>query len=281
MTEKPQMCYDTLVKPLLLLLVLLIPVIAFGQETAEELDIDELRQRITEEAPAELMPLSLGDSDVSLFMTGSWMGALLLNPGFTFSPIGSGFRAPIEPFFSQEVDLTLSLWINNRWFVETNFQDETRQNTYSAGYQGKPGEFLQFAVVGNSGLDFPSFPYMDLGGDSPASFGFYSRLGNVLWDIHVLFRYDSSSREERTFYGGQERNFFFEQPQNSIRGVSFVLPDTDIDSQITVYIEDDRGTITDNSLRRWRIASPSEYAASAGDGLLELNIRPNGMVAVK
>ncbi|MDR2542929.1 MAG: hypothetical protein LBC80_05725, partial [Treponema sp.] len=266
-------------KLILFVIFLLFSAFVFGEETTE-LNIDEIRQRITEEAPNELMALSLLDSEVSLFLTGSWMGSFQFNPGFTVSPIGSGFRTSQTPLFSQEVDLTLSLWINDRWFVETNFLDDSNQNTYSAGYKGRPGEFIQFAVIGNTGLDFPSFPYMDLGGDSPASFGFYSRLGNALWDIHALFRYDSSSREERTFYGGRERNFFFEQPHNTIRGVSFVLPDYDIDSQITVYIEDERGIITDNSKRRWRIASPSEFAASSADGLLELSIRPAGMVAV-
>ncbi|MCL2410863.1 MAG: hypothetical protein FWC97_04390, partial [Treponema sp.] len=270
-------------------LLFLLPIFGFGEEdtAAEfdaeldtEFDIEELRQRVLQEAPNELFSMSLFDNDVSLFFSGSWFGSFQLNPGFSFSPIGSGFMPPQTPVFSQEVDLTLSLWINNRWFVEANFNDGHAQNTYSAGYQGMPGEFIQFAVIGNTGLDFPSFPYMDLGGDSAASFGFYSRMGNQTWDIHTLLRYDSSAREERVFYGGRERNFFYEQPQNSIRGVSFVLPDYNIDSPIVVYIEDDRGTIIDNSFRRWRVASPSEFAASSSQGLVELSFRPQGMVAV-
>ena len=249
------------------------------QEYATELNLDDLRRRIYNEAPSELMSLKLGDTEVSLFITGSWKGELQLNPGYFFSQRGSGFTASDTPLFMQEADLTLSLWID-RWFVEANFLDDSSQNTYRAGYQGRPGEFLQYAGIGNTGLDFPVFAYMDLGGDSPSSFGFYSRFGNEVINFHTLFRYDSSAREERTFLGTRERTFSYVQPQDAVRGISFILPDTDIDSQITVYIEDEKGDIRDTGGRRWRQALSSEYAASRSLGLLELSVRPQGMAAV-
>jgi hypothetical protein len=258
------------------------PFVGFTQEeTASELNIDDLRRRITGEAAQELMNFSLGDSAVSLFMTGSWKGDLQGNLGFFNSPLGTGFVSPETPLlFKQEADLTLSLWINNRWFVEANFTDDSGQNTYRAGYQGLPGEFLQYAGIGSAGLDFPSFAYLDLGGDSPSSFGFYSRFGTKELGIHTLFRYDAASREERTFTGGRERTFSDLQPSNTIRGISFVLPDTDLNPEITVYIEDDKGSLRDNSGRRWRYAMQSEFAFSRAQGLLELNIRPSAMAAI-
>jgi hypothetical protein len=250
-------------------------------EPAAELNMDELRYRITGEARQELMNVSLGSSDVSLFVAGSWQGDLQGNLGFSYSPLGLGFASPDSPLlYKQEVDLTLSLWINNRWFVEANFLDDYAQNTYRAGYQGLPGEFLQYAGIGNAGLDFPSFPYLDLGGDSPSSFGFYSRFGTKDLGIHTLFRYDAASREERTFTGGRERTYSDLQPQNTLRGISFILPDTDINPEITIYIEDDKGTIRDTNGRRWRYAMQSEYAFSRAQGILELSIRPSGMAAV-
>jgi len=259
-------------------------------QTEEDFSIDEMRRRITGEAPNELMSFSLLDSEVSLFLTGSWNGTLQINPAFSFSPLGMKFSAFDSPFFMQETDLTLSLWINEKWFVEANFIEsyglqtssniQDLQNTYRAGYQGFPGEFLQYAGIGNTGLDFPSFPYMDLGGDSPSSFGFYSRFGTENLNFHALFRYDASSREERVFTGNRERTYSYVQVQDTIRGVSFVLPDTDIDPLITVYIQDDKGEHIDSSARRWRIALSSEYAVSNSLGLLELSVRPNRMIAV-
>jgi DNA polymerase-4 len=260
------------------------PFFVFSQEEsappAAELDIEEVRGRIYGEAPQELMSFSLLDSGVSLSLTGSWKGSLQWNPGLSVSPLGTGFASPETPVFTQEADIILSLLINNKWFVEANFLDDSGQNTYRAGYQGLSGEFLQYVGIGNTGLDFPSFPYFDLGGDSPSSFGIYSRFGGGGLNVHALFRYDAAYREERVFSGGRERTYSYIKPENSIRGISFVLPDTDIDSEITVYIEDEKGNIWDSGGRRWRLALSTEYAASRAQGLLELTIRPSGMVAV-
>jgi len=275
----------------IIVILIFIPFYVFGQEEAAaqsneeevttEINIDDLRRRIAGEARQEFMDVSLSGSDVLFFATGSWKGDLQLNFGFSQSPLGIGFASPQSPLlFQQEVDLTLSLWIKNRWFVEANFVDDSAQNTYSAGYRGRPGEFLQYAVIGNAGLDFPTFPYLDLGGDSPSSFGFYSRFGTDELVIHTLVRYDAASREEKIFLGDRERTYSDLQPQNTIRGISFVLPDTDINPDITIYIEDDKGQVLDSTGRHWRLVKQSEYAFSRTQGLLELSIRPTGMIAV-
>jgi len=251
-------------------------------EPATELNIEDLRKRILKEDPEELMSYSLGDSNVSLFVSGTWYGELQANFGFYNSPIfGIGFVSPETPLlFKQEADLTMALWINEKWFVEASFLDDSSQNTYRAGYQGLSGEFIQYAGVGNTGLDFPSFPYLDLGGDTPSSFGFYGRVGNDKINVHTLLRYDAASSEEKIFVGGRERTYSDLSVQNSIRGISFVLPDTNIDTDIVVYIEDEKGTIRDTEGRRWRLALLNEYSFSRTIGIVELSITVSGMVAV-
>ena len=265
----------------IVLMLFVMPICVFSEESEDlGLDIEEIRRRIYDEDSETLIEMSLGDSDVSLFLAGSWGGSLQLNPGLSFSPLGTGIASPEVPFFSQEADITLSLWINDKWFVEANFLDDSNRNTYSAGYEGFPDEFVRYAVIGNTGLNFPAFPYLDLGGDSFSSFGFYGNFAAGGFDIHALFRYDSAARESRTFSGNMERTYNYVQPQNPVRGISFLLPDTNIESEITVYIEDADGTLSDSTDRRWRIASLSEYAVSRVQGFLELNIKPGGMVAV-
>ncbi|MCL2276361.1 MAG: hypothetical protein FWC21_00540 [Treponema sp.] len=257
----------------------------FGDENAE-LDIDELRARILDEAPKEFLSLTLGDANVSLFITGSWKIDLLGNFGFITSPLGTAFASPeTPPFFKQEADLGLSLWINDKWFVEVNFLDTSggntsSLNTYRAGYQGFPGEFTQYAGIGNTGLDFPSFPYMDLGGDSISSFGAYSRFVTDNITFHALVRYDTASREERVFLGGRERITGDVQPRNSLRAMSFALPDENISGDIIVYIDDQRGGLTDAQGRGWRVLQASEHSVSRVRGTIELNIRHQGMIAV-
>ena len=252
------------------------------------LDVDALRRRITEEAPGELVNLSLGDSAVSLNMSGRWKGTLEGSWGVALTPLGASAVTGDTPLFTQEGDLTLSLWIRDRWFVEASFMDDSTLNTYRAGYQGLDGEAVRYVGVGNTGLDFPAFPYLDLGGDSPSSFGAYGHFGVGNLELHSLVRYDAAAREERIFVGDRERSYIYADLSRPQRGSSFVLPDDNLNSVPEVYIQDNKGDLRDSEGRRWRLAESSEYGVSARYGLLELSLgtytggaaEPDGMVAV-
>ncbi|MDR2314716.1 MAG: hypothetical protein LBE02_09325 [Spirochaetaceae bacterium] len=247
-----------------------------GAETSPE----RHRREIAEEASSQLFNMNVWDTEVSLFIKGYWKGALSLNWGIASGPLGTAPESDDSPLlFTQEADLTLSLWIWEKWFLEVSFLDDYDLNTYRAGYQGLPGEPVQYAGIGNTGLDFPAFPYLDLGGDSPSSFGFYGRFGSGELAFHTLLRYDAAAREERTFVGNRERNFSTLTPDKTLRGRSFVLPQENIPSVPVVYLEDKNGSLSGGS-RRWRLAGPSEYAVSARHGLVELVREHSGMVAV-
>jgi hypothetical protein len=253
-----------------------------AQETPDYgLDTGALRRRISEEASSELLSLNFGDSEVSLFMSGYWKGTLSANWGLSFTPLGTTAASNDSPLlFTQEADLTLSLWIREHWFVEASFMDDYSLNTYRAGYQGSEGEAVQYVGIGNTGLEFPRFPYLDLGGDSPSSFGLYGRFGGGDLTVHSLIRYDAAAREERIFVGDRERTYGYISLQYPLRGLSFVLPDENLDVLPVVYLEDEKGSLRDAGGKRWRIAQASEYAASARYGLVELASEPKGMVAV-
>ena len=266
-------------------IVIILVFLAFFPLYAEE---DSLGQRDINPGRQELMSMELGDTDVSLQISGYWRGTLNAGLGMTFSSFGNNFELDDTPLFMQEADLTLSLWIRERWFLETSFQDDYRLNTYRAGYQGFPGEMVQYAGIGNTGLDFPSFPYLDLGEANPSSFGFYGRFGGGDLELHSLVRYDSALREERVFTNGHERNYNFYDINSPLRGVSFVLPDLNLSSVPIVYIETRNGPLVDPTGRRWRMLEASEYAASAAYGIIELSlgaytdglIEPDGLIAV-
>jgi hypothetical protein len=247
---------------------------------ALELNVDDLRRRIENEANAELVSLRLGDSEVSLQVSGYWKGSLSGNWGISLTPLGTAATSPDSPIlFKQEADLTLSLWIRERWFVEASFLDDYNLNTYRAGYQGFPGEAVQYVGVGNTGLDFPVFPYLDLGGDSPSSLGLYGRFGGGAVTLHTLFRYDLAALEERVFVGDRERTFAYTPLNQPLRGRSFVLPDENLDAPPLVYLEDEKGDLRDQRGRRWRLAAASEYGAGAASGIVELGASPQGSVA--
>ena len=245
-------------------------------ETAAE----KHRREITEEASSQLFKMDIWDTNVSLFISGYWKVALSVNWGLGNSPLGTAPDTKETPLlFTQEADLLLSLWIWQKWFLEASFLDNYHLNTYRAGYQGLPGEPIQYVGIGNTGLDFPIYPYLDLGGDSPSSFGVYGRFGSGKISYHALIRYDAAAREERFFVGNRERSFTTIIPDKPLRGRSFVLPDYGIASIPVVYFEDKNGPLPGGGIR-WRAAKPSEYAASAVNGLLELVRGHTGMVAV-
>lgn len=252
----------------------------YAQQSVAGIDIDARRREIAEEASPELFSISLYDADVSLFLTGFWKNSVQINWGLSKNQFGWSIAQSDAPIlFTQEADLTLSLWIKERWFVETNFREGHDINTYRAGYQGREGDFVRYAGVGNTGLDFPLFPYLDLGGDSVSSLGFYGAFGDGPLSLHTLFRYDAAEREERVFTGGRERTYTPLSVAAVLRGVSFVLPDINIAELPVVYFEDNDGSLSGGG-RRWRLARPSEAAVSARDGLVELIETPKGMVAV-
>ncbi|MDR3123724.1 MAG: hypothetical protein LBU16_08115 [Treponema sp.] len=246
--------------------------------TAEELA--RLQEAAAGEAPPELFRFDLGDSEVSMLLKGSWKGTLAANWGLSHSEAGWQAASTDSPLlFAQEADLTLSLWLRERWFLEAGFLDDHDLNTYRAGYQGREGEAVQYLGVGNAGLDYPLFPYLDLGGDSASSFGVYGRFGMGPWTLHSMVRYDSAVRVERVFVGNRERTYSQVSPSQTLRGRSFVLPQENITAP-AVYLEDQNGDLRDASGRRWRRALPGEYGISARYGLLELTAEPKGMAAV-
>ncbi|MDR2471095.1 MAG: hypothetical protein LBD09_03170, partial [Treponema sp.] len=175
---------------------------------AAETRADRHRREIAEEAGSRLFNMDIWDKDVSFYMGGYWKGSLSANWGLANTPLGTAPDSEDSPLlFTQEADLTLSLWIWQKWFLEVSFIDNYDLNTYRAGYQGFPGETVQYVGVGNTGLDFPVFPYLDLGGDSPSSLGAYGRFGSEALTFHTLVRYDAAAREERIFVGNRERSF--------------------------------------------------------------------------
>ena len=236
------------------------------------LDTDALRRQITDEAPGELVNLSINDSSVSLRLSGRWKGTLEGSLGFALTPFGTRALAGDNPIFSQEGDITLSLWLRDRWFVEASFMDNSALNTYRAGYEGEEGEIVRYAGVGNTGLDFPSFPYLDLGGDSPSSFGAYGHFAAGDLSFYSLLRYDAAAREERVFVGDRERSYSYADLSRPQRGISFVLPDENLPVMPEVYIQDNKGNLAGSDGRQWRLAESSEYGASLYQGIIELTL---------
>ena len=83
------------------------------------LDTEARRQEITGEASPELVSLNLSDTGVSLLLSGFWKGSLLGKWGVSKSKLGWTIAPTDSPIlFTQEADLTLSLWVNSLKIVQ-------------------------------------------------------------------------------------------------------------------------------------------------------------------
>ncbi|MCX7655623.1 MAG: LamG domain-containing protein [Treponemataceae bacterium] len=224
--------------------------------------------------------MDINNSRVDLFVTGSWEGSLSAHWGLTLTKLGWQVAATDSPLlFSQKANLTLSLWIDNRWFIEGRFLEGSATNRYRAGYQGKEDEVVQYVGIGNQGLDFPTFPFLEVGGNSASSFGAY---GHFQWrnlHLHSLLRYDGAIRKEKWYEGRRELSEKTYGLDTMVRGRFFVLPDTNIEG-IRVFIEEEKGTVQDTKGRSWRELKTTEYAASTTKGILELTTTPSRKVAI-
>jgi hypothetical protein len=242
---------------------------------------------LEEEAPSTVFDTKIGDTSVDLYMQGYWDASVMAGVGFAWIP-GQGFSYPyVFPGFpdgfeyDQKPDLVLSLWLRERFFFETTITEDYELNTYLLGYQGKPGEFVQSVKVGNRNVEISPFPYMEFPGSSRHSPAVSAVFQTARSQHEFLFRYDPSLPRKKTFIGKNEVEEVRIDPATYLRGRFFVLPDTDVNlADLSLYIEDSKGSVTGDGGRRYRRATNFDYAYSPSDGTITLTNASAGRVLV-
>lgn len=254
----------------------------------EELEIP--RGVYLEEDPEALLSLDVGDADVDLFVLGSWRSGIRGSYGIAvhppLGPEGSTVT-PAYPFpgfetipFYNIVDLTLSLWLYERFYFESTFADEFELRSILFGYQGRPGEFVQEVKVGNAPLSISEYPYIDIGEGIENTPGASALFETPRSSHEALLRYESSDSERMTFIGMNELREERIEPGSYIRGRFFVLPDGDVE-ELRLYIEDADGSVVAGDGRRYRQANlDAEAVVSRSDGTVQLRDAAAGQVVV-
>ncbi len=256
---------------------------------------------LEDEAPPALFNLESGSTDVDLYVLGSWTASSHIATGFAFHPPleenGRRVTVPYEypgfetVLFAQTVDLTLSLWLYERFFFEASFADESNLNTIAAGYYGREGELVRELVVGNVPLAVQQYPYQYAGSPEARS-GRRPTPGTVLRleterTYHELLVQLENSRQERVrFSGGGVVEEVRIAPESYLRERLFVLPDRGI-RNLEVYLEDEEGSVLGGvgaAQRRFRALNEAdgEYVADLDEGTLRLGdaVAGVGTVAV-
>lgn len=270
---------------------LLSPAARAQSESDEAVDpLTEFR----EEAPEALIEASIGDSEVDVYAAGSWTTGIGGTIGAAYHPPLEGERWTVPypfpdmeptPFFNT-VDLTISVWLQNRYYFETSFLDDFAFNTFLVGYQGEEQEFVQSVMAGNSPLSFGNYPYLSIGTSSTPVPGLAAAFRTESTEHEVLFRLEPTVREELTFVGTSPVATTRIEPEAFLRGRFFVLPDGGV-TNLRIFLEDPEGDLAgflpsgDPDGRRYREVEPAEEAVfSRTLGTVFLRERSAGRVLV-
>jgi hypothetical protein len=274
-------------RPLLLLIILL-----SAPVWAQEL----YNPFLEPEAPPAIFQTDIGDAEVDLFVLGSWTAGWGTSFGIALHPPlpGSGDRVtypyPFPTFekrsFYQLVDLTLSLWLYERYFFETTFLDDFEFNSLLLGYQGREDEVVQYVVAGNSTLPMSEYPYLNLADAAENVPGMAAKFQTESTVHELLLRVESTVPSSRLFQGLNSVDQRRIEPVNYIRGRFFVLPDGNI-SNLVVYLEDSEdGAVLDNGAagfrrRRYRkLDLDSDLVYSLSEGTIALREPAEGRLLV-
>ena len=231
----------------------------------------------------------LGDADVDLFIVGSWNTGIGGTLGWAFHPkippednrVTFPYDFPgMEPVpYFNAVDLTLSLWLYERYYLEATFVDEFEVNSFILGYQGHDDEFVQSVRLGYGLLSISDYPYIPFAEATESSPGASARFQTARSEHELLVRYEPSAEQRKIFYGMNEASEKRIAPSSWTRGRFFVLPDADVEN-LTLYIEDDDGNISAEG-GTWREADLDATAVySAEKGFIYLREPAAGRVAV-
>ncbi len=238
-----------------------------------------------EEAPESLFQAEIGDSEVELFLLGSWNLSLTGSLGLRYSSVEKRAVPAVFPgmtpgfLFKQVPDITISLWLMNRYFFETSVREDSRENTYLFGYQGGEDEFLQSVRIGNTETDMDSYGYFTVPEPPKNSIGAYAMMESEHSDHEVLLRYEPAEEQETVYQGKYEITEAREALHEYIVGRYFILPDSAV-SGVEVYVQDPEGQYTGSDGITYRPADAEEVSVSPADGTVSFSETQTGRVAV-
>lgn len=218
------------------------------------------------ESPVSLFQYDKNHKNIEFISDGIWEANLKGGLKYKSKNKNFGFNNIV---FSQKVDLSLWFLLNKQWYFETVFADNFTESTIAAGFQGT--KYFKHGRIGNSGIIFPDkYPITSIAKGSGKSPGIMTQFQGNNWVFDTILRYDSLDNHEKIFIGKKEVTETNISSSNWERGRRFYIPGENIEKINGVYIQDDDGTIYDNSLRRYKKLNNSQYIIKPSQNLLFL-----------
>ncbi|RKX79263.1 MAG: hypothetical protein DRP87_03765 [Spirochaetes bacterium] len=238
-----------------------------------------------EEAPEALFSTTIGSADVNLYILGSWNLSLAASLGIGYNTLDKTFYPKPFPgmdpgvIFKQIPDLTISLWLMDRYFFETTVIEDPGFNTFLLGYKGKKEEFLQSVLIGNRNIGMNPYSFLDLPEASENSLGASALFESEKTQHEILLRYDPTEKQEKIFIGENES---IEERLNLgdyVTGRFFILPDENVEN-LTLYLEDGSGSLRGSDNRFYRRGTSSDAVLSESKGYVFLRKTYSGRILI-
>lgn len=237
------------------------------------------------EAPTEIFSASLGDAEVDLSLLGSWTAGVSLGTGLLWAPgqpvqlLDAFPSLDLGFLFSQTPDVTISLRMLKRYFLDVSVLGSFSDNAIVLGYDGQPGEALQSVRVGTAGIEQEPSEFLQVPSQAASSIGVSARLAAGSGVNDVLLRWDSTGSRSRVFLGKNELAEEVHAPDSYIRGRFFFLPDMGV-QDLEVLLEEEGGTIADAVGRRYRRAGFDDVILDSTQGLVSIRVAWAGRMLV-
>ncbi len=241
------------------------------------------------EAPTTIFATKLGSADVDLSLLGSWTAGISFGTGFLYAP---GQTQPLQALdgfpgltlgflFSQTPDITASLNLLKRFFLDATLIGSFDNNALQMGYRGAPGEVLQSVILGTQGITISPSAFLQIPDQPKGSLGASAELTSGSSTNDLLLRWDPTTQKQKTFIGKNELTEQEVGIDAYTRGMYFFLPDTGLDANtLTVLIEDPAGTVTGSDQRKYRTATYTDVVLDSVQGLVSLRNALKGRVLV-
>lgn len=218
---------------------------------------------------------------VDFFVSGYWKQKI--ESGLNFSFANSLISTPYfsTPVFSQEVDLTALITLNNIWSFEAIFAEEFEKNTFTIGYDTP---FLN-AKLSNRNIKFPylysaaDFGYGLTGGnnEAPGISVHFENKDNFPLEADFLLRYEMTESCNATFYGFNQVSDYNYKPSDFVYGKVFQFPESSesITKIKNIYVEDSNGIYSDKFNRKFKKLDNTDYQILKTSGKLLLSNNAN------
>ena len=225
------------------------------------------------ESAASLLSLSIGDDEVDFFLQGRWRTTLSGTLAARFAP-GTAPAFPVSiaalPATGLESipELGFSIWLAERYFLETQLQGDFDSILLFGGYQGRAPEPLRHLYIGNVAFAAPRYPFIELPTVQDA-IGINAELATERSQHRVIVRHERVRRAERLFQG----NSLVEESRvalgDYVRGRFFYLPDA-AEASVTLLAEQEGGPLDGSDGRSYRLLAADDASVDTDSGAITL-----------